>query len=163
MATFADFVQTELPKRPFTDADGEEGQILVRSNRPERARELVWSDPPTDVKPVISDIAISGHRFIFLDENQNARYASSDVQTHAAKILGMTLGASAIGDPIKVKRSGEIVEPSWNLIPDMAVYLGLNGMLTQVEPANPSVFSLIVGFPVTATKLFLSFREPIFF
>lgn len=163
MITFADFVQTELPKRPFIETSGEEGQILVRSNRPERARELVWADQSTGVQPVISDVAISGHRFILLDENQKARYASSDVHTHAAKILGMTLGASAIGDQIKVKRSGEIVEPSWNLIPDMAVYLGLNGMLTQVEPATPSVFSLIVGFPVTTTKLFLSFREPIFF
>jgi hypothetical protein len=30
MASFNDFVQQELPKRPFTEIDGSEGQVLVR-------------------------------------------------------------------------------------------------------------------------------------
>lgn len=111
---------------------------------------------------VTSDVAIGGGRFVVLDENQKAKYASSDTPAHASKVLGLTLGATNPGDPIYVQRSGEIVEPSWNLVLDTPVYLGVNGLLTQAEPANPSVFSLIVGFPVTATKLFLSFREPIF-
>ena len=45
--TFNDFIQNELPKRPFTSADGAAGQMLVRSHRPERPRELVWADVPT--------------------------------------------------------------------------------------------------------------------
>jgi hypothetical protein len=40
------------------------------------------------------------------------------------------------------------------------VYLGLNGLLTQVLPAEAR-FSQIVGFPLAADTLFLSFREPI--
>lgn len=44
--TFADFVQVELPKRPFAEVDGAAGQVLARSNRPERPRELVWVDVP---------------------------------------------------------------------------------------------------------------------
>lgn len=44
MATFEEFVQTELPTRPFALTDGLAGQIPVRSANPERARELVWVD-----------------------------------------------------------------------------------------------------------------------
>ena len=34
MATFEEFVQTELPKRPFTEVDGTSGQVLCRSGNP---------------------------------------------------------------------------------------------------------------------------------
>ena len=44
MATFNDFVQTELPLRPFVATDGTAGQTLVRSNNPLAPRELVWAD-----------------------------------------------------------------------------------------------------------------------
>jgi hypothetical protein len=43
------------------------------------------------------------------------------------------------------------------------VYLGTNGLLTQTLPESPAVFSLIIGFPTTATTLFVAIREPIFF
>lgn len=42
MATFDEFVQIELPRRPFADTDGLPGQIPVRSNNPLAKRELVW-------------------------------------------------------------------------------------------------------------------------
>jgi hypothetical protein len=44
MTGFTDFVQTELPKRPFVAADGAAGQVLVRSTNPLAAREMVWAD-----------------------------------------------------------------------------------------------------------------------
>lgn len=47
MSGFNDFVSTELPKRPFTEADGQPGQMLVRSSNPQAARQLVWADVPT--------------------------------------------------------------------------------------------------------------------
>lgn len=42
MATFEEFVQLELPRRPFADVDGLPGQIPVRSSNPAAKRELVW-------------------------------------------------------------------------------------------------------------------------
>lgn len=45
MASFNDFIQLELPKRPFTSNDGVDGQILVRSPNAEKPRELVWTNP----------------------------------------------------------------------------------------------------------------------
>ncbi len=51
---FNDFVQTELPKRPFTNADGAAGQIPVRSTNPLAARELEFADL-TDVLDGLPD------------------------------------------------------------------------------------------------------------
>jgi hypothetical protein len=44
MPTFEEFVQIELPKRPFCAGDGLPGQVLVRSSNPQAVRELVWAD-----------------------------------------------------------------------------------------------------------------------
>lgn len=44
MPTFEEFVQVELPKRPFCGADGLPGQVLVRSSNPLAVRELTWAN-----------------------------------------------------------------------------------------------------------------------
>lgn len=51
MSGFTDFVTIELPKRPFVETDGAPGQMLVRSDNPLAARQLVWVDgaPPADI------------------------------------------------------------------------------------------------------------------
>lgn len=42
MANFDEFVQLELPRRPFVGDDGQPGQVLVRSQNANAKRELVW-------------------------------------------------------------------------------------------------------------------------
>ena len=106
--------------------------------------------------------AISGHRVVTLDSGHNAIYASNDTLAHANKLLGVTLNAALASDPVNVQRLGELTEPSWNWTPDLPVYLGKNGHLTQTPPsAADSVFSVVVGFPVTSTTLFVSIGNPI--
>lgn len=112
---------------------------------------------------VTSDIAIGGNRAVVVDASNHAQYASNQTLTHANKVVGISINAAAAGDSINVLRSGEITEPSWNWTLDQPVYLADNGTLTQTPPSNPALFSLIVGFPITATKLFVSIREPIIF
>jgi hypothetical protein len=46
MASFNDYVETELPKRPYTATDGTAGQTLVRSSNAQNIRELIWVTPP---------------------------------------------------------------------------------------------------------------------
>jgi hypothetical protein len=110
-----------------------------------------------------SNVPIGGHRFVYLDNAENAQYASNEVLANANTVLGMTAGAANAGYMINVIRSGEITEPTWNWTLNAPVFLGINGLLTQTQPESPALFSLIVGFPITATKLFVSIREPIVF
>jgi len=44
MSSFNEFIELELPRRPFTLEDGSPNQLLVRSEHVERPRELVWTD-----------------------------------------------------------------------------------------------------------------------
>lgn len=106
--------------------------------------------------------AIGGHRVLTMTPAGELAYASADDLSAAGRIVGISLNAAAAGSEVSVQRSGEVSEPSWNLDTELPVYLGVNGLLTQTPPESPTVFSLIVGFPMTPTKLFVSIREPIY-
>ena len=105
--------------------------------------------------------AIGGRRMLSLNAANEVIYASNDDIGAAHKIIGMSLNAASPGGAINVVRGGEVIEPSWNWVTTLPVYLGTNGLLTQTPPAAPAAFSLIVGFPTSATGLFISVREPI--
>lgn len=111
---------------------------------------------------VTAGAALGGHRIVYQDATGKAQYASNQVAAHALIMLGMTTGAVEVNAPVVVQHSGEITEPSWAWILEQPVYLGTNGLITQTPPANPALFQRIVGFPMSATKLFLRLREPIF-
>lgn len=103
---------------------------------------------------------LGGHRVVATNGADAAVYASSLVLNQANMVLGMTTAAVSVGGDVNVIRQGEVEEPSWNWTIGSPVYLGNNGVLTQTLP-NGAAFSLIVGFPVTPTKLFIALREPI--
>ena len=85
MPTFEEFIATELPKRPFTEADGESGQVLARSGNVTHPLELVWADMPGVVVPetVTAGIDLSGNRMVVLDSSRNAIYADSNANNNA--------------------------------------------------------------------------------
>lgn len=58
MADFNTFVQTELPKRPFVNTDGNAGDVLVRSANTQAVRELAWV-PQSSIAPVIPNATAS--------------------------------------------------------------------------------------------------------
>lgn len=106
--------------------------------------------------------AISGHRIVTLDEQGKAIYASAAIAAHANRIVGMTMNAAAANDALNVKKFGEVTEPSWNWQLDLPVYLDADGFLTQMPPAAPAhKFSVVVGFPISATTLFINVGIPI--
>lgn len=101
---------------------------------------------------------LSGHRIVLI-ENGAAIYADCSTPGHVNRALGMTTGAATLGADTTIQTGGEITEPLWNWTVDTPVWLSTNGLLTQTVPT--SGFSLIIGIPVTETKLYLRFREPI--
>ncbi|QEL64793.1 hypothetical protein OTERR_13170 [Oryzomicrobium terrae] len=105
--------------------------------------------------------ALGGHRMVLLDATGSAVYADATDPSHALKVLGMTVGAAVAGYPVDIQTGGEITEPTWSWDVSLPVFLGANGLLTQVVPAAPSAFSLVVGIPLSPTTLYVSLREPI--
>ena len=103
---------------------------------------------------------LSGHHMVVLDSNGKAIYADRTIPEHANKVIGMTTGAAMQDADADIQMIGELIEPSWSWILDTPIWLSVNGLLTQVVPT--SGFSLIIGFPVSTTKLFIDIHEPIF-
>ena len=109
---------------------------------------------------VVTTSSIGGHRVVVLN-GADLAYASNTDLTHANKILGVTLNAGNSGDTISIVNNGEVIEPTWNWTSNLPIFLGTNGLLTQTPPANPAVFSQIIGFPTNATTMFVHLREPL--
>lgn len=96
--------------------------------------------------------ALGGHRVTVIDNNL-AYYADSSNLSHINKPLGISSNASAEGEEINIVFFGEMEESSWNWDINKPIWIGLNGLLTQIVPV--SGFSCIIAKPITATKIFV--------
>lgn len=106
--------------------------------------------------------ALGGHRVVLINSDGKADYASAATLAHGPRIIGMTTQASAQDALVNIQIYGEVTEPSWNWQLDKPVYLGIDGALTQAAPAQPaSKFSIVIGFPIAATVLFVNPGIPI--
>lgn len=107
----------------------------------------------------IAGASLGGHRAVVLDNTEHAIYADKDTPQHATKVLGITTGSAIADSSVPIQTYGEITEPSWAWTPGLPVYLGTNGLLTQAAPATG--FLLVIGFAITATKIFIDIKIPI--
>lgn len=114
--------------------------------------------PGEDITTVVAGQTLGGHRAIYVIGNQ-AFYA--DYQSPFAVLtLGIITHAATEGEEVAVLTDGEITEPSWNWTPESVIYLGNNGMLTQVPPTTGALVEL--GIAVSAQRLFVRIQETIF-
>lgn len=104
--------------------------------------------------------ALGGNRVVRADTNGKAVYASNTVAA-SQNLLGITTGSASLGATATVQRSGIMAEPSWSWTAGQLIYLGTNGVMTQVYPAGATIV-IIVGFALTPTSIHISPREPIF-
>lgn len=109
--------------------------------------------------------ALGGHRIVAQSptNNNTVVYADPANSAHANLVFGMTLNAVNSGGSVDVAVCGEFTEPTWNWTLGLPIFLSQNGTLTQTVPTSSVAdFSLVVGFPITPTKMFVNIREPIF-
>jgi hypothetical protein len=103
---------------------------------------------------------IGGHRVVCL-ESTGVKYASNDDLTLLGKAIGVTLGAAAANSEVLIKTSGEVTDSSWNWATLGPVFLGQNGLLTQVSPGPPALFSQIIGQAIAPTSIIVNIQSPI--
>ena len=107
-------------------------------------------------------VALSGERVVTTDASGLVVYADSATLAHAGRIAGVTKAAAAQGDAVDVQQNGTMTYSGWAWTPGSLLYLGANGAITDAEPTLPSaLFSQIIGFAATATKIIISIQEPI--
>jgi hypothetical protein len=108
-----------------------------------------------------ADTALGGHKLVACIDAELI-YADNRQLSHASQFVGMTTHAADAGSPIQIINFGEFEEPTWNWTLGQPIYLGINGQLTQVEPQpSTAAFALVVGFPLSPTRVLFKAREPI--
>ena len=103
--------------------------------------------------------ALSGNRAVCLNASGELIYADSSTVAHAHKVLGITTGAVSEGAEGTVQTNGEMTEAGWAWTIGSPVYLSTNGSLSHTAPS--SGFVLVVGFALTATKIFIDIKQSI--
>ena len=103
-------------------------------------------------------VAIGGHRLVRLNAGL-LRYMSNDQPADANMALGVSRNAAALGQAVTVQGSGLLSEPSWTWTPDLPVFCGINGLLTQLVPT--AGFILVIGVAVSATDIIIAIKTPL--
>lgn len=98
---------------------------------------------------------LGGHRVLAVDVSGNAVYADCTVRGHINKLIGLTTNAVGVGETFDVVALGRVEEPSWNWDVSLPIYLGKDGAMVQIIPSDAE-FVVMVGFPMTPTKIFFS-------
>jgi hypothetical protein len=106
-------------------------------------------------------ISVSGHRVIAW-ENGEARHADPAVLSDCTRVVGVSVNAAVMGDPVTIRQSGLVVDGSLGLIAGLPVYLGGNGTLTQTPPSAPiAAFLFRIGSALAADTLLVRLSQPI--
>lgn len=78
---------------------------------------------------------------------------------HIDLLLGVSLTAADIDQPLNVQRSGVIEDSGWSWALGR-VWLGAGGALTQTPPADG--FDVLIGAAVSATRITLNIQDPLY-
>lgn len=108
----------------------------------------------------IASEALGGHRVVRSTGAGTVGYASSDNATHGDDTVGMTLGAAGIGAEVTVQRFGAVTFNGWAWTPGQPVFLGTNGLPTQVPPTTG--FVQMLGHAESATTLYLDIQPAVY-
>lgn len=77
---------------------------------------------------------------------------------HIDLLLGITLTAAQLGEPINVQRSGPLEDAGWSWTPG-PVWLGVDGALSQTPPSDG--YDVLLGAAVSTTRITLNLNDPI--
>lgn len=106
-----------------------------------------------------ADTPISGHRCV-VDTDSGVIYLSLADLSHGERILGITLNAAGVGDPLNIQYSGEVTNSGWNWTPDEPIFPIENGMLSQTPPTTGFVCN--IGFASSATSIFINIQQAVY-
>jgi hypothetical protein len=110
----------------------------------------------------LSSEQISGLAVVRFVDADHVAPASANVAAHATSIAGLALTAtSGAEQSLDILRYGEVADGGWSWTPGLPVFLGANGFLTQT-PSAAWAFVLIVGVAISATRICVDPKSPVF-
>lgn len=101
---------------------------------------------------------LGGNRVV--STNSLGKLVYPDLTQLDQTVIGITTGAANADTLAEVQISGLQAEPSWSWLPNLPIFVGTSGTLTQTVPATNTV--LQIARPVTQTKIFIDLQQPIY-
>lgn len=158
----ADVVEVE--SEGIVTVDGEDTVIVSRE--PEIMLLDVGTQGPPGPPGEVGQSYVEFPAAVPLGGNRVARvlgglavYADHATVADANLVLGITRGAVAAGALAQIQTGGLMTESSWSWAPDLPVFVGPVGTLTQTAPT--AGFNLIVGIATSPTQIFIGAKTPI--
>lgn len=87
--------------------------------------------------------------------------ATNNNLIQTTRVYGIATAAALTGVVTNVRMFGQVTNPAWSWTADMPIYLGEAGALTQSVPVGAGRFLLMVGYPLSATSMFIRPLQPI--
>ena len=110
--------------------------------------------PAGDAPSIVAAVDLGGHRVIAANADGEGVYADQSDNT-ALAVQGISVGAAVAGDSCVVVRGGALAYPASGLTPDLQIFLGASGLMTQTPPATGWLKQ--VGFAIDADTISVEF------
>lgn len=106
----------------------------------------------------LAGATLGGNRAVTL--NSAGYLVYPDVSQPNSWCLGVTKHSAVPGELVQVQILGTYMEPGWNWVVGDPVFLGINGVLTQVVPTIGQF--IVVGTAITPTGIFININPSIY-
>lgn len=105
---------------------------------------------------------IGSQRAVIAVGSSGVAYADCTAPEHMGRVLGISTGAADDGDLVTVQTADVLSDPSWAWVPDVDIYVGAVGVLTQTMPPN-AAWWMRLGWALSATEMQIDMSEPVGF
>lgn len=105
---------------------------------------------------------LGGHRIVRSVDAERVAYADASDIEGVGEVLGLTLTAALSGADVDVMVDGDVEEPGWHWIAGESIYLGSDGQLVQIDPADAgAAVALEAGYATSPTSMRVRIGIPV--
>lgn len=105
---------------------------------------------------------LSGFRVVAVRADNRVTYLDNATASDATLTALITTAAAAVDTDVVCQSWGEMTDNTWSWTPGAPIYVGANGVLTQVVPTSPgATFCRRIASAITATEILLDSQETV--
>lgn len=118
-----------------------------------------WEPSSQSTITKVAGQILSANKMVVHNDVGKMIYADKDTLSHIFKVYGLTTSSAVVDGNVSIITSGDYSNNTWSWDLTKPIFLSNSGELTQTAPTTG--FSIIVGYPVTTTKMFIDIKGPI--